>query len=63
MLVRVIGPNFVAGIVLEDGKVHRSAPIVQWSMGMTEDELRQELQRRGLKATLVRTLTRTEIEE
>jgi hypothetical protein len=62
MLIRVIGPNFVAGIVFdEDGRVHRTADIVKWAKGMTEDELRGELRRRGLTATRVRTLTRAEI--
>ena len=62
MLVRVVGPNFVAGIVLEDGKVHRTAPILKWAMDMTENELRAEIRRRGFEATLVRTLTRKEID-
>lgn len=62
MLVRVTGPNFIAGVVLEDGRVQRTAPIVKWAMGMTEDELRAEIRRRKLTATIVRTLTRAEIQ-
>lgn len=65
MLVRITGDNppFVAGVVFdEDGYVHRFAPIVKWANGLSADALRAELDRRGLKATLVRTLIKAEIE-
>jgi hypothetical protein len=62
MLIRVVAPHFVAGAIFgEDGRVQRAAPILKWSVGMTEDELRAEIKRRGYTATIVRTLTRPEI--
>jgi hypothetical protein len=63
MLIRVIGSNFVAGIVLEDDVVVKAAPIVKWAHGLETQELRLALQRRNLKATIVRTLTKAEIEK
>ena len=63
MLIRIQGSNFVAGVVFdEDGYAVKAAPIVKWAVGMTADQLREELRRRKLNATYVRTLTRTEIE-
>ena len=62
MLIRVTGPNFVGGVVLdEDGLVRVAAPILRWAIDMPADTLRAELARRGLKGTVVRTLTRPEI--
>jgi len=62
MLLRVTGPDFVGGLVLDDdGMVHLAAPILKWAIGLQADSLRVELARRGLKATMVRTLTRPEI--
>jgi hypothetical protein len=62
MLIRVTGPNFVAGLVLdEDDMVRVAAPILKWAIDMPADTLRAELARRGFKATIVRTLTRPEI--
>jgi hypothetical protein len=63
MLVRVVGPNFVAGLVLdEDNMVRVSAPILRWAIGLSEQSLRTELNRRGYKAFLVRTLKRVELQ-
>lgn len=66
MLIRIKGPGpngFVAGVVFnDDGKVYRFAPIVKWAEGLTHDQLRVEIQRRGLTAAYVRTLTLPEIE-
>ncbi len=63
MLIRITGSDFVAGVVFdEDERVHRFAPKVAWAKGMTPDELRAEIQRRGLTATMVRTLTSQEID-
>ena len=63
MLVRVTGynPPFVAGVVFdEDGLVRVAAPILKWAIDMDEATFRAELKRRGLTATLVKTLTRAE---
>ena len=62
MLIRIIGPNFVADAIFdEDERVGKAAPIIKWALGLSPDEMLAELQRRGLKATYVRTLTRAEI--
>jgi hypothetical protein len=65
MLVRVKGTNppFVAGIVfgVDTERVMVTAPILKWARGMTEEQLRKELKRRGLTASYVRTLTREEM--
>ena len=63
MLVRVTGPNFVAGLVfgIDNERVMVCAPILKWARGMTEKELRRELKRRGLTASYVRTLTGREM--
>lgn len=62
MLVRITGPNFVAGVVFDDndGRVRVAAPILKWALNLDETDFRAELKRRGLTATLVRTLTRAE---
>jgi hypothetical protein len=63
MLIRITGPNFVAGVVFDDsGQVHRYAPIVAWAKGLNHDQLRAAIRQRGLKATYVRTLTANEME-
>jgi hypothetical protein len=63
MLIRIAGPNFVAGVVFgEDGDVRVAAPIVRWAVGLTVDQLRAEVARRGLTAAMVRTLTKPEID-
>ena len=62
MLIRIQGSNFVAGVVFDDGVAVKAAPIVKWAVGLNEDQLRSELNRRGLKASYVRTLTRAEID-
>ena len=64
MLIRVTGPNFpAAGVVLDgqDDEVRVAAPSVRWAVGLNARQLRAELERRGLTATLVRTLTRPEL--
>jgi hypothetical protein len=62
MLLRIRGPNFVAGLVVdEDNMVRLTAPILRWAIGLSVHSLRTELQRRGYTATIVRTLTRPEL--
>jgi hypothetical protein len=57
VLIHVIGPNFVAGVVLdaEGEAVCKAAPILKWTLGLSRDELSAALRGRGLKATMVRT--------
>jgi hypothetical protein len=62
MLIRIIGPKFVADAVFdEDERVGKAAPIIKSALGLSPEEMCAELQRRGLNATYVRTLTRAEI--
>lgn len=50
-LGRIVAPHFVAGIVIEDGKVVRAAPIVRYMLGWSEDRVREYVNRKGWKAT------------
>jgi hypothetical protein len=63
MLIRITGPNFVAGVVFDeaDDEVRVAAPIVRWAVGLSAKQLRVELAQRGLTATVVRTLTGPEM--
>lgn len=40
MLIRIEAPHFVAGVVLENGRVTRTAPIVKYMKGWTEAHIR-----------------------
>ena len=56
ILVRVIGPDFVAGMLV-DPKTDRivfTAPILRHLTGRHRDKVRQGFQRLGWKATIVR---------
>ena len=63
MLIRITGPNFVAGVVIDDGGcVSRTAPILAWAKGLDHDQLRAEIRKRDFKAAYVRTLTANEMD-
>lgn len=63
MLIRVTGPNFVAGIVLDhQERVAQSAPIVKWAKGKTLNEVRVIAAQKGFHLTLTHVLTGKEIE-
>ena len=50
MLVRVTASHFVAGFVIEDGRVVRAAPILSKRfIGITEDRARQIIKHFGWK--------------
>lgn len=51
-LVRVVGPNFVAGFE-SDGIVRRAAPILKDLIGMTDDEARAHIAAKGWRAAIV----------
>ena len=62
MLIRVTGLNFVGGLIFgNNGRVAEAAPVVKWARGMTADQVRAEVAKRGLKAEIVRALTGVEI--
>jgi hypothetical protein len=53
-LVRVDGPDFAAGLVLDDQeRCTHSAPILRWAVGMTREDLRAEFERLGLRASVI----------
>jgi hypothetical protein len=53
-LVRVDGPGFAAGVVLdEQGCCVQAAPILNWAVGMTRDDLRKEFEQRGFRASVI----------
>ena len=55
-LVRVVGPGFVAGLLIDrdTGVCFHSAPILAWCRRQHEDKLRQSFKRLGYRATLPR---------
>ena len=53
-LIRVVGPHFVAGFAIEDGKVIRAAPILSKSfIGLSEDDARKIIARFNWKASVI----------
>jgi hypothetical protein len=52
--VRVVGPNFVAGLIVDNDRVVYAAPILRRLLWQDADELREIFRRRGWKATIVR---------
>jgi hypothetical protein len=55
-LVRVVGPGFTAGILIDprSGCAFFSAPILRHYLGQHEDQLRASFARLGFRATVVR---------
>ena len=54
MLVRVVAPHFVAGFVMEDGKITACAPILRRHvMGKTADQIRSLCKAKGWRASIV----------
>jgi len=48
MLYRVVGPDFVAGLILDEtGKVIRTAPILAWLVGKSDAVLLNVVHRKG----------------
>lgn len=39
-LIRIEGPDFVAGLVLRDGVCIRAAPVIGWCVGQSADALK-----------------------
>jgi hypothetical protein len=52
-LWRIIGPNFVAGLVVKDGKVIETAPILKRYLGGNWHRVRLDLIRRGHHGEIV----------
>jgi hypothetical protein len=44
---RIIGPNFVAGLVIGNDRVIRAAPILGYTIGWTTERISALAQRRG----------------
>jgi hypothetical protein len=45
--IRIIGPNFVAGLVISNDRVIRAAPILGYTIGWTTERIVALAQRRG----------------
>jgi len=45
--IRIVGPNFVAGLVIEADRVIRVAPILGYMRGWTTERVSALAQRRG----------------
>jgi len=53
-LVSVDAPHFCAGIVIEDDKCVRAAPILAWCIGKDASFLRRYFKQKGWKAIVVK---------
>ena len=56
MLVRVVAPDFVAGLIMEGDRCTKAAPILAkraGALGKTREELREVFKRKGWKASIV----------
>lgn len=53
MLVQVTAPHFCAGIVLTDGRVTTTAPILKWSVGWQRERLSAYFKSKGWRAVVV----------
>jgi hypothetical protein len=56
LLVRVVGPNFTAGLIFDrkTDRVIAAAPILRHLIGAHADKLREGFKRLGWRATIVR---------
>jgi hypothetical protein len=52
-LVRIVSPRFVAGVVVNAGRVAEAAPILRWTLGLSADALRAAVAARGWRASIV----------
>ncbi len=60
MLVRVVAPHFVAGLVVEDGKVTEAAPILRYTLGWPQQKASRYFRSKGWKAHILQcSLRRT----
>lgn len=57
MLWRIEAPHFVAGLVVEDGRVVEAAPILGWANGKEWREVRAYCKRNGWHGTPLRAST------
>ena len=53
ILLRITAPHFVAGVVIEDGRVVRAAPIVKYMMAWQTWKVRRYVERKGWAAESV----------
>lgn len=60
VLVRVVGPGFVAGFET-DGIVRRTAPILKQMRGWTDKRAREYMARKGWKASVIPDQIRMEL--
>lgn len=53
ILVRVVAPDFVAGLIMDGDRCIHAAPKLRWAIGKFRPELRAYFQRRGWSASIV----------
>ena len=46
-LVRVVAPHYVAGYVVENGRVVKAAPILAWAVGKSYSDVGRYLENKG----------------
>jgi hypothetical protein len=52
-LIRVEGPDFVAGIVVRDGVCRTAAPVLRWTLGKSIETLKIAFANRLWRARIV----------
>ncbi len=52
-LVRVVAPHFVAGLVCHGDHCTDAAPILEWAIGKTREDLRTYFANKGWTASIV----------
>lgn len=50
-MIRIVAPHFVAGVVIEDRRVVKAAPIVKYMIGWSVTRVLTYCRRRGWDAT------------
>lgn len=53
LLVRVVAPDFVAGLIISEGRCTEAAPKLKWAIGREREDLRAYFRKRGWKASIV----------
>lgn len=54
-LYQVATSSYVAGIMVQDGRVVKAAPILRWAIGRTLEELRGRVGKQGGTVVVVST--------
>ena len=56
-LIRISSTYFVAGLILDNGIVIKSAPIIKYMIGWSEDKVNSYIIKKGWKKDIIETNT------